>query len=417
MPGKIILTITAGPKIGGSFVFDEHDTLLLGRVDDAHIHLPYDTLVSRNHFLLEVSPPQARIRDLGSLNGTYINGRKCGGREENETPTEGARHHFPEVDLHDGDVIRVGETVLQVRIEANPVVPPKPRLEPEHPQPQPQPRANANLHDYRREQQLGAGGMGEVFLMRHKTNGSLAALKMMHSKVIVDEDTKRGFMREIASTCALQHKHIVTFLGSGIDDRSFYFLLEYCEGGSVEELMKAHGGKLSLEEAKPIMLQSLEGLAYIHERGFVHRDLKPQNLLLAGPKYHRTTKVADLGLTKSFVQAGFSGMTVTGSYAGTLPFMPREQVVEFKYVKPASDVWSMGATFYYMLTRQFPRKQPRHQDPIEIILNGKIDPIQKYHPTLPEPVAKVINLALLNDHKARYQNASELLHALQQALG
>lgn len=408
MPGKIILTITAGPKIGGSFVFDEHDTLLLGRVDDAHICLPYDTLVSRNHFLLEVSPPLARIRDLGSLNGTYINGRKCGGREENETPSEGARHHFPEVDLHDGDVIRVGETVLQVRIEA------KRRAEPEHAQPQP--RANANIHDYRKERQLGEGGMGEVFLMRHKTNGSLAALKMMHSKIIVDDDTKRGFMREIASTCALQHKHIVTFLGSGIDDnRSFYFFLEYCEGGSVQELMKECGGKLSLEEAKPIMLQSLEGLTFIHERGFVHRDLKPQNLLLAGPKYHQTTKVADLGLAKSFVQAGFSGLTLTGTRGGTLPFMPREQVVEFKYVKPASDVWSMGATFYYMLTGHFPRKQPPHQDPIDVILDGKIDPIQKYHPTLPEPVAKVINHALLDDHKARYQNAREMLHALEQA--
>ena len=416
MPGRIILTITAGPKVGGSFVFDEHDTLLLGRVDDAHIHLPYDIQVSRNHFLLEVSPPQARIRDLGSLNGTYINGRKCGGRNESETPSEGARHQYPEVDLHDGDEIKVGETILKVHIEAAPRGKPTPVFELEPPTPQPQPRATANIHDYHKERQLGAGGMGEVYLMRHKKDGTLAALKMMHSQVIVDDAVKREFMREIASTCALQHKHIVTFLGSGVDDRSFYFFLEYCEGGSVEDLRKARGGKISLEEATPIMLESLKGLAYIHECDFVHRDLKPQNLLLRGTQHAWTTKIADLGLAKSFVSAGFSGMTVTGAYSGTLPFMPREQVVEFRYVKPASDVWAIAATFYFMLTGRFPRKHVPGQDPIDVILNGRITPIQTDAPSLPDPVVRVINRALLNAHKDRYQNAGEMLQALEKAL-
>lgn len=91
MSGKLILTIITGPRTDKTFEFEEHDTLLFGRMDDCHVCLPDDQTVSRHHFILEVNPPDARIRDLGSLHGTYINGQKYGGREKHETPEEGAR--------------------------------------------------------------------------------------------------------------------------------------------------------------------------------------------------------------------------------------------------------------------------------------------------------------------------------------
>src|ERR1700694_3871791 len=103
MSGKLTLTITAGPKAGTVFVFEEHDTLLLGRKDDCQVCLPEDILISRHHFILEVNPPDIRIRDLGSLHGTYINGQKYGGRGKHKTPEEGARQEYPQVDLRDGD--------------------------------------------------------------------------------------------------------------------------------------------------------------------------------------------------------------------------------------------------------------------------------------------------------------------------
>ena len=160
--------------------------------------------------------------------------------------------------------------------------------------------------------------------------------------------------REIENMRRLRHQHIVNFLDYGSVGGVFYILLEYCEGGNVSDLMSRHGGRFGLDEARPIMLQVMEGLAYAHKKGFVRRDLKPQNILLTGKEIPLTAKIADMGLAKNFAQAGLSGMTATGSFAGSFPFMPREQVTNFKFVKPVSDVWSMGATFYNILTDQFP---------------------------------------------------------------
>ena len=122
--------------------------------------------------------------------------------------------------------------------------------------------------------------------------------------------------------------------------------MEYCAGRSLDTLMAAHRGRLSLALAGPIILQTLEGLAFAHEQGIVHRDLKPQNILLSSATQPILAKIADVGLAKHFAKAGFSGLTLTGTYAGTPLFLPREQIINFKYAKPVSDIWSVGATIY-----------------------------------------------------------------------
>src|SRR5947207_3331969 len=118
MPGRVCLDVVAGPIQGRHFEFDAHDTFLFGRSPDCHAELSADdSTASRHHFLLEVNPPAARLRDLGSLNGTYVNGQKYGGRGRHLTPEEGARQPLPQVDIKDGDTIRVGATVFNVRVE------------------------------------------------------------------------------------------------------------------------------------------------------------------------------------------------------------------------------------------------------------------------------------------------------------
>lgn len=451
MPGKLTLTITAGPMSGKTFVFDEHDTFLFGRMTDCHICLPDDKTVSRHHFLLEVNPPDARLRDLGSLHGTSVNGQKYGGREKHETPEEGARRQYPQVDLHDGESITVGKTTFQVQVEA-PVLPessvpcqrcgkdlpaqaklagPEDALCEQCRQSALQdplvvlpplllrtPRQNQQalrLTDYQMERQLGVGGMGEVYLAYHKLTHELVAIKVMHSKVRVSEQARKQFLREIETTSALQHSYIVQFLGNGAEGNLFYFLLEYCAGGSMADLMKRHNGRLSLDEAIPLLLQILTGLAYVHAQGFVHRDLKPQNILLAGQEGQWIAKLSDLGLAKSFEQAGLSGMTATGGFAGSFPFMPREQLINFKRVQPVSDVWAMGATGYCLLTGTYPRQQQHGQDPLMAILHEECIPIRQRVAHIPAGIAEVIDRSLATKEGERYQHAGEMYEALLRA--
>lgn len=451
MPGKLTLTIIVGPKAGKTFVFEKHDTLLFGRMDDCHACLPEDQQVSRHHFLLEVNPPEARLRDLGSRNGTYINGQKYGGRARHETPEEGAKRKSPQVDLSDGDEIQVGRTILQVRVKELPA-----SVAPLHCQhcgkeipasreaagqqasfcqscqqplegnpseamavvvartPPPDQQAFA-LSDYALGALLGMGGMGAVYLARHKQTGEQVAVKVIRSKRQVDKQARQQFLREIDITRTLQHPHLVQFCGSGSQGDVFYCVLEYCEGGSVADLMQRRGERLQLAEAAPILLQALEGLTYVHAQGFVHRDLKPQNILLAGKEGQWSARLSDLGLAKSFEQAGLSGMTATGDYAGSFPFTPREQVINFKYVKPDCDIWAMGATCYYLLTGAYPRDH-QGKDPLLVILEGDIIPLHQRDPHLPSPVIEVIERALASKASERYQHAGQMYEALAKAL-
>jgi hypothetical protein len=493
MSGRVILEVVGGNLRGKRFVFDNHDLFVFGRASDCHIQIPGDdATASRHHFILEANPPDAVVRDLGSLNGTWVNGVKHGGREKGATPEQGAQRKVPEVALRHGDKIKVGETVLAVTLELPAIccqcnrvisddqrqycawiggaficVPCKEKLiASANPPQKPEPvrcrkcgkdvaaeigkgrrgdylceacrkKAEADpaalLHDllqkggkqaaaqvpkvagYEIGKRLGAGGFGAVYFARHKGNGAQVAIKVLFSKVAVSEDAREKFLREINLMKELRHHHIVALLDHGSAASAFYFVMELCEGGSVGDLMARNGGKLPLSQASPILMQALDGLAHAHRNGFVHRDLKPQNILLDRSAEGWTAKIADFGLAKSFQQAGFSGMTMTGHYCGTPYFMPREQVIQFKHVKPTSDIWSMGATLYNMLTSQTPHDFPRGRDPIEIILRGGIIPIRRRDRSIPKKVAEVIDRALLNSPSDRYQDAAEMREALAKA--
>ena len=127
-------------------------------------------------------------------------------------------------------------------------------------------------------------------------------------------------------------------------------------------------------------------------------------------------KVSDFGLAKNLASAGLSGMTATGGFAGTPYFMPREQLTDFKYCRPVSDVWSIGATFYNALSGRFPREFPPKRDPINVILNDEPVPLRQSEPSIPALVAAVIDRALATDRSKRFQTAAEMRAALEQTL-
>ncbi len=425
------LTVTAGPMEGKVFAFDEHDTFIFGRAKAAHCRITGDKAVSRHHFLLEVNPPHAQIKDLGSTNGVVVNDTKYGGRKGGAGKT---------AQLKDGDTVRVGKTSFVIQAEAEDLYKPT-EVTPAAEAPDAaaeggeEPGTGDMLRDmvaevvsqggldgapsipgYQVSRKLGEGGMGAVYLGTRAEDGDEVAIKVMLPRVAVDEHAKKAFHREIAVTRDFEHPNIIRFFDDGFVNNMFYLVLEYVSGGDLQALTKSAGGKVSYKEAVPLMLQALTGLAYAHEQGYVHRDIKPQNILLDIQGGKRVAKVSDLGLAKNFDRAGLSGFTATGAAGGTPAYMPKEQIIDFKRARPSSDVFSMGATFYNMLTGSYVYNFEKYDEAMIAILEGDVCPIAERDPSLPRPLAKVIDKALAPEMDERFQDADEMRQALKRIL-
>jgi hypothetical protein len=419
MAAKVSLSVTEGSATGKKFEFSEHDTFLFGRMPDCHATFPNDTRVSRHHFILEVCPPKLSLRDLGSLNGTFVNETKCGAREKGETPKQGAARKYPTVDLANGDAIRVGRTTIAVSIEEDLDPQISAGIEPgafSEMSPEdlfafvfggPDRPALLKVPGYSVEAEIGRGGFGAIYRARRKGDSALVAIKVMLSQAEAPEAAILAFKREVEVNRQLQHPNIVEFVDSGSHQGAFFFVMQLCDGGSLLDLARKNGAPLTPEQLLPIAREALTGLAHAHKKGFVHRDLKPGNVLL-----HRgRALISDFGLSKSFQKAGLSGISVTGKSAGTPVFMPPEQVINFKYVKPVSDVFSMGATFYTMLTGAYPFAFSPKRDPFDVILNDDVVPIRTRRRDIPKALATAIDRAVSKKQKDRFPDAEAFLGA------
>ncbi|GAA4560849.1 protein kinase domain-containing protein [Planotetraspora kaengkrachanensis] len=448
MTATVTLRLVKGRLDRTEYVFDERTTCVLGRADDCAPRLPSDDhhrTVSRHHCLLDINPPDIRIRDFGSLNGTFVNGEKIGQREAHQTPAEGAATSFPEHDLTDGDEIRLGETVFRVAIR----LPTAQRTlslarcakcdrevgselggrsgEYVCASCQAEPGAMAELlvglarsgnpdlaaiAGYTLLRELGRGGMGMVHLARHEHTGQEVALKVMLPRVAASPTARARFLREVELTRALRHPNIAALYDAGFANGTFYFTTEYCAGGSLDKLLARRGGRLETADAVRLACQVLDGLAHAHSRNVVHRDLSPHNILLDTTGGSLVAKVGDFGLAKAFDQAGLSGLTRTGATAGKPWYMPRQQVINFRDVTPAVDVWALAACLYHALTGEHPRNFPRGKDPWQVILQAEPVPIRRRRPDVPAPLAEVVDEALREKPKSAFQTADELRRAL-----
>jgi len=285
-------------------------------------------------------------------------------------------------------------------------------------------------HGYRLIRQLGCGGMGCVYLVRHEKSGEERALKLIVPQSATNAKARDLFLREIANARAVSNPNVVLMLDAGVVENVLFLVMEFCEGGSIDALV-AQDGPLPLQRAVDIVMDVLSGLEYAHMAslpdvvladgthqsavGLVHRDLKPQNIFLKTEAGRATAKVGDLGLAKAFELSGLSGITMTGTCAGTPAFMPRQQVVNFKYVGPEVDIWAATATLYFLLTGFTPRDFHQGRDPWLTVRETNPVPISSRGVLLPSALAQVIDEALADNPKIRYRTAAELRAALESA--
>jgi tRNA A-37 threonylcarbamoyl transferase component Bud32 len=431
---RVTLRVLAGPYTGREFTFDQHDTFLIGRADTAHLYLPEDRFFSRHHCLLEIAPPRCFLRDLGSTNGTFVNGQKVS-----------------EAFLRSGDRIQGGQTVLEVEVQAEQPATINSFEAPTLTRPtvvmvecancgrreqteasdanekmsfvcedcreelkrQPQP-----VPGYESIKLLGRGGMGCVMLARDEKTGRQVAIKTLLPEVAVTEVSLRRFMREIQVAAALEHPNIVRFIESGTNNGAVYLVTEYVEGSDAARLADAQGGRLPYREAIDIVSQALDALAYAHSKGYIHRDIKESNILICGTAPNFTAKLTDFGLAKSFTQSGMSGITMAGDMAGTFAYMPPEQIRDFRNVRPTSDIYAIGMTAYSLLAGDTALDLGPHNDiagTVKAIFEGQIIPLRQRAPEVPERVAEVIERALAKDPVDRWQSAAAMRTALMHA--
>ncbi len=293
-----------------------------------------------------------------------------------------------------------------------------------------------SLKGYDIIKKLGTGSMGAVYLAQKNNikaqKQSKIALKVMLPKVESDPRSHRQFIREAKNTRLLNHKNIVRVYDVGFHEETFFFTTDYCEAGSVAQLIAHRGGKLPLFLALKILMQVLEGLEFAHTvkipliiladgkktsaTGLVHRDLKPGNILLTKSDGVLQVKIADFGLAKAFDVAGLSGRTATGISAGTPFYMPRQQVINFKFAKPEVDVWAAAATFYKMVTGKYPRKYSKASDPWLTTLKSPVTPIRDYDASIPRALAAIIDQALVDKPEIYFKSASELKNELSKVI-
>lgn len=430
---RVSLNVVAGPQTGRSFVFDQHDTFMIGRSEDAHFCLPQDRFFSRHHCILEIAPPQTFIRDLSSTNGTFVNGMRV------ETAY-----------LKSGDRIQGGETILEVDVTSGldeyndpsvsqdsipsvvsisclncnaPAVTEASRPDSrmtylcdncrEQLKANPQPIPN-----YQMIRVIGQGGMGSVMLGRSEKDGRAVAIKTLLPEVAVSEQSVKRFMREIEVASSLQHPHIVSYIEHGTHNGIIYLVTEFVTGMDASRLSKQNGGRLNYKQVVGIMEQTLAALDFAHTKGFVHRDIKEQNILVTGNFPNSTAKLTDFGLSKSFKQTGMSGVTMVGDVAGTIAYMPPEQVRDFKEVRPPSDIYAAGMTAYSLLTGKHALDiSPKAgiSETVKAIFEKPIIPVLSRVSDVPHNVALVIETALAKNTEDRWRTAAAMREALLNA--
>jgi serine/threonine-protein kinase len=277
----------------------------------------------------------------------------------------------------------------------------------------PPPSAFPRVAGYEILRVLGRGGMGIVYLARCQADRSLVALKMITPAAAVHRNQTERFLREARILRELRHPHIVTFRDVGESECRLFFAMDYIEGTDAARML-GEQGPLPVRTAVRMLCQVLAALGYAHEKGFVHRDVKPANILVAGEDGKKVVKLADFGLARVYQESRLSGLTMHGDVGGTVAFMPPEQITHFRHAKPPADQYSAAATLYTLLTGRtlFNFSDPS-VPPLTRVLEEEPVPIRQRRPDLPDELAAAVHRALAKDPESRFPDVLAFRAALK----
>ena len=255
---------------------------------------------------------------------------------------------------------------------------------------------------------IGEGGMANVYLAEDTILNRKVAVKILRGDLASDEKFVRRFQREAISASSLSHPNIVEMYDVGEDDGKYFIVMEYVEGKSLKSLIKKRGG-LTLPEAIDIMLQLTDGIACAHNSYIIHRDIKPQNIIILDDG---RVKITDFGIAQALNR---HELTETNSVMGSVHYLPPEQA-NGTGTTIKSDIYSLGIVMFELLTGKVPFKG---ENAVEIAIKQMKDPmpsVREYKESIPQSIENVILKATAKNPKNRYDSVLEMQEDIKTAL-
>jgi serine/threonine-protein kinase len=262
---------------------------------------------------------------------------------------------------------------------------------------------------YELEELVGTGGMSSVFRARDLQLDRLVAVKILHERYVEDAEYVERFRREARAVAQLSHPNIVTVIDRGDDDGRQYIVFENVEGENLKELLQ-RTGRLPVRRALELAVAVAEGLSFAHERGLVHRDVKPQNVLLSR---EGEVKVTDFGIARSLHVE--HGVTQTGTVLGTGEYLAPEQASGSR-VSPATDVYSLGVVLWELLAGDVPFAGENF---VAVALRHVNEPppdLREVRPDVSPRLAAAVDRSLAKDPARRFPSMKALAHELRACL-
>jgi eukaryotic-like serine/threonine-protein kinase len=431
----VLLRVTSGPHTGQELRIEVQDTFTVGRSSRVHFPMVYDQALSREHFQIKNEPPLCHLVDLGSTNGTKVNGLRVGRvlLRERDVITAGDSEFLVHFIEDSDDTLRFvtcagcggripilpGASLSDIKVfsqsgkaqiwlcdecQAR-------RLK--------FPRTHS---DYLIEEWIGGGGMGEVFRARQLSRSRPVAIKMISANTAVGEKAGVYFRREIEVLRDLLmpsgqcHHSIVAFYEIYEVDSQFQLIMEYVDGKNALEWAKELDKPLPIASAAQIGRHLLSALEYAHSKGYVHRDVEPSNLLVFGPVRRPRVKLTDFGLAKSFANSeGLNNLTRQGDVGGSIGFISPDHIRQFSDIREPADIYCAAATLFFLLTNKYPYLgfDPREPGSYEIILQHPAVPLRAFRPDAPEGLERILQKALQKQPRDRWKSAQAMADALR----
>lgn len=488
MKNYILLKCTSGILREKEWFFMENNKMVtIGRKNNQNqndIDIPGETneerMISRENTRIYIDFPKVYLSNWNSTHGTYVNGEPmfekiCGDEYDpqddwfelrsNDVISLGPSGrvisfqieiHADKVDTHSLSIEEAYEILTEKLTalrnaattgesqEKTDVLPKENSMEKEEQHDDNQ-QNELEKGTLRAIKTLGEGGFGKVYLCEDENTGEKKAFKYFKEFESLTVEKRKIFLREAGISLFVEHPNLVKsynldFLENEDGFPEFGISMEYCNQGDLLTLKEnSRNSILDIGTATKYILQALDGLDYLHNvplqaededgtkyqvNGIVHRDIKPQNILLTSDGDDIIAKIGDFGLSKPFELAGLSNLSESGMAGakGTLPFVSRRQFLNTKYARPDVDVFSMAATYYYLLTDECIRPfidNPYAKENRLMIEYSKLIPIREANPEIPKALADVIDGILKEERlpdKSRFTTAKEFKEKIIRAL-